>query len=311
MSAATMPDTIVSEEADLEAATQKRRPKKRSGTVRASFWSYFSVNGLLIVGVIYMTFPVLWLVFSSTKSLTELYTTPAFSFATMNLWENVHNVLTAEGGIFIRWMGMAFFYSGVGALVGGFISVMAGYAFDKFEFRGKAVWLGVVMSGVLIPSTATVIPLYMLFSKVGLSNTIWAVLIPVLCNPFGVYLARVFSQGYIPNEVLEAAKVDGAGTIRTFLRVGLPMMVPGYVTIGLFQFVGIWNNFMLPLIMLQNRNLVPVSLGMSFWQGYTKTTPAFTPMVITGSLLSIIPLLIAFIALQRFWKAGLTAGSVK
>ncbi len=300
MSAAAMSTTP-------STVSKKQKPKG----ARASIWSYASVNGLLIIGSLYMLFPTLWLVFSSTKSLTELYTTPAFSFAQMNLAENVHNVLTAENGIFIRWMGMAFLYAGVGALVGGLISVMAGYAFDKYDFKGKKYWLALVMSGVLIPNTATVIPLYMLASKVGLSNTVWAVLIPVLCNPFGVYLARTFSQGYVPNETLEAARVDGAGTIRTFARVALPMMVPGYVTIGLFQFVGIWNNFMLPLIMLQNRNLVPVSLGMSFWQGYTKTTPAFTPMVITGSLLSVIPLLIAFIALQRFWKAGLTAGSVK
>lgn len=284
-----------------------RRPRG----ARASLWSYVSVNGLLVIGSLYMLFPTLWLVFSSTKSLTALYTTPAFSFADMKLGENIQNVLSAENGIFLRWMGMSFLYAGVGALVGGMISVMAGYAFDKYDFKGKKYWLGIVMSGVLIPNTATVIPLYMLASKVGLSNTIWAVLIPVLCNPFGVYLARTFSQGYVPNETLEAARVDGAGTIKTFVKVALPMMVPGYVTIALFQFVGIWNNFMLPLIMLQNRNLVPVSLGMSFWQGYTKTTPAFTPMVITGSLLSIIPLLIAFIALQRFWKAGLTAGAVK
>lgn len=297
-----------------EGATVKEKRRRRQEHprgVRSSPWSYISVNGLLLIGSFYMLFPVLWLVFSSTKSLTELYTTPAFSFAEMNLWNNIQNVLTAENGIFLKWMGMAFFYSGVGAVVGGFICVMAGYAFDKYNFRGKAVWLGIVMSGVLIPNTATVIPLYMLASKVGLSNTIWGVLIPVLCNPFGVYLARVFSQGYVPNETLEAARVDGAGTFRTFLRVALPMMVPGYVTITLFQFVGIWNNFMLPLIMLQDRSLVPVSLGMSFWQGYTKTTPDFTPMVITGSLLSVIPLLVAFIALQRFWKAGLTAGSVK
>ncbi|MFT0762937.1 carbohydrate ABC transporter permease [Actinomyces sp. F1_1611] len=278
---------------------------------KGSIWSALSVNGILLIGALYMLFPTLWLVFSSTKSLAELYTTPAFSFATMNLIENISHVLTAENGIFIRWMGMAFLYAGVGALVGGFISVMAGFAFDKYNFRGKSIWLAIVMSGVLIPNTATVIPLYMLASKVGLSNSVWAVLIPVLCNPFGVYLARTFSQGYVPNETLEAARVDGAGTVRSFLRVALPMMVPGYVTIGLFQFVGIWNNFMLPLIMLQNRKLVPVSLGMSFWQGYTKTTPTFTPMVITGSLLSVIPLLVAFIALQRFWKAGLTAGSVK
>lgn len=293
------------------AAITSHSISAKTRKMRTPIGSLLSVNGLLLIGCVYMLFPVLWLVFSSTKNLADLFAHPGFVFADMNLWSNVSAVLSAENGIFVRWMGMSFLYSGVGAVFGALISVMAGYAFDKFSFRGKGAWFALVMTGVLIPNTATVIPLYLLASKVGLSNTMWAVLIPVLCNPFGVYLARVFSSSYVPDETLEAARVDGAGTIRSFFSIGLPMMRPGYVTIALFQFVGIWNNFMLPLIMLQDRNLVPVSLGMSFWQGYTKTTPSYTPMVITGALLSIIPLLIAFVALQRFWKAGLTAGATK
>ena len=105
--------------------------------------------------------------------------------------------------------------------------------------------------------------------------------------------------------------MDGAGPIRSFFSLGLPMMMPGYVTIALFQFVGVWNNFMLPLVMLQDQQLLPVSVGISIWQGYSVPLPEFTPMVITGSLLSIIPLLRGVHLLQRFWKSGLTAGSVK
>jgi multiple sugar transport system permease protein len=272
--------------------------------------SIVTVNGLLVVGSLYMVLPILWLVFASTKDASELYGSSAATFGG-SLWQNIVDVLTESDGIFVRWMANSVIYAGVGAIVGGLISVMAGYAFDKFQFRGKGPLFAAVLIGVLIPNTATVLPLYLLASSVGLTNTMWAVIIPVLCNPFSVYLARVFSSGYIPDETLEAARVDGAGPIRSFFSIGLPMLTPGFVTIALFQFVGIWNNFMLPLVMLQNRELFPVSVGMSLWQGYTLPMPEFTPMVITGSFLSVIPLVLAFILLQRFWRAGLAAGSIK
>ncbi|WP_026547884.1 carbohydrate ABC transporter permease [Paenarthrobacter nicotinovorans] len=275
------------------------------------FASKLTVNGLLIIGSAYMVVPVLWLVFASTKNAADLYGTSAYALGNFSLFENIANVANQDGGLFFRWLGNSVMYAGVGAVFGSLISVMAGYAFDKFQFRWKDSLFGFVLVGVLIPNTATVLPMYLLASLVGMTNTIWAILIPVLCNPFGVYLARVYSASYVPAETLEAARMDGAGPVRSFFSLGLPMMMPGYITIALFQFVGVWNNFMLPLVMLQDQQLLPVSVGISIWQGYSVPQPEFTPMVITGSLLSILPLLAAFIMLQRFWKSGLTAGSVK
>ena len=275
------------------------------------FASAFTVNGLLILGCAYMVLPVLWLFFAATKDTADLYGTAAYSLGRFAFFENIGAVIGQDGGIFFRWMGNSLLYAAFGAVLGGLISVMAGYAFDKFTFRGKKTWFGFVLLGVLIPNTATVLPMYLLASVFGITNTVWAILIPVLCNPFGVYLARVYSSSYVPDETLEAARVDGAGPIRAFFSLGLPMMMPGFITIALFQFVGVWNNFMLPLVMLQDQQLLPVSVGISIWQGYSVPQPEFSPMVITASLLSVIPLLLAFILLQRFWKSGLTAGSVK
>ncbi|MFC4140080.1 MULTISPECIES: carbohydrate ABC transporter permease [unclassified Microbacterium] len=269
-----------------------------------------AVNGLLIVGSAYMILPLLWLVFAVSKTTSGLYDGNAFAFGGAFL-ENLGRLISTDDGIFLRWLFNSILYAGVGAVVGGLISVMAGYAFDKFQFRGKRALYGAVLIGVLIPNTATVIPLYLLAAASGITNTIWAVIIPCLCNPFSVYLARIFSAGYLPGEVLEAARVDGAGPIRTFLKVSLPMLTPGFVTIALFQFVGIWNNFMLPLIMLQNRDLFPTSVGIFLWQSQAPQNPEFATLVIAGSFLSVLPLLIAFIFLQRFWRAGLSAGSVK
>ncbi|WP_426989193.1 carbohydrate ABC transporter permease [Pseudarthrobacter sp. Y6] len=293
-------------------------PDKAPKLARRKHWaknggigSVFTVNALLIIGCAYMVLPVLWLFSASTKTTSELYSSNAFSVTQFALFENISAVLAQDGGVFLTWMWNSVFYAGFGAIFGGLISVMAGYAFDKFNFRGKNSLFGVVLVGVLIPNTATVLPMYLLASVVGATNTIWSILIPVICNPFGVYLARVYASAYVPNETLEAARVDGAGPIRSFFSLGLPMMMPGFITIGLFQFVGVWNNFMLPLVMLQDQKLLPVSVGISIWQGYSIPQPEFVSLVITGSLLSVIPLLIAFIMLQRFWKSGLTAGSVK
>ncbi|MGW3347219.1 carbohydrate ABC transporter permease [Nonomuraea rubra] len=270
-----------------------------------------TVNLLLIISALYTLLPLTWLLFASTKSLQDLYATPGFAFAGFNLFANLEAVAAEGGGVFFRWYLNSVLYAGLGAALSSFITVMAGYAFDKYRWWGKEKLFGLVLLGVLVPTTATAVPLYLLASKLGVVNTFWAVFVPVLVHPFGVYLARVLSAGYVPGEVLEAARSDGAGELRTFASVALPMLLPAYVTIFLFQFTAIWNNFFLPLVMLNDQNLYPLSLGLFSWEKQGSAFPEFHTLVITGSLLSVVPLLLVFLFLQRFWKAGLTAGSVK
>ncbi|MER5280083.1 carbohydrate ABC transporter permease [Streptomyces sp. NPDC087901] len=278
---------------------------------RGRWMSKTAVNGFLLLAVVYMLFPLVWLVTAATKDTGDLLAGNAFSFDGFNLGENLSNLASYGDGIYFRWYLNSLLYAGGGAIVCSLICVAAGYAFDKYEFRGKENLFGLVLMGVLVPTTALALPMYLLASKVGLVNTYWSVLIPVLVNPFGVYLARVFCSGYIPNEALEAARIDGAGELRIFWSVGLPMVMPGFVTVFLFQFTAIWNNFFLPLVMLSDRKLFPLSLGLYSWNTNTHGEPSFYPLVVTGSLLAVIPLIVAFVSLQRHWKAGLTAGSVK
>lgn len=278
---------------------------------RSRWMSKTAVNGFLLLAVVYMLFPLVWLVTAATKDTGDLLAGNAFSFQGFNLGENLSNLASYGDGIYFRWYLNSLLYAGLGALVCSLICVAAGYAFDKYEFRGKEKLFGLVLMGVLVPTTALALPMYLLASKTGLVNTYWSVLIPVLVNPFGVYLARVFSTGYIPNEALEAARIDGAGELRVFWSIGLRMIMPGFVTVFLFQFTAIWNNFFLPLVMLSDRKLFPLSLGLYSWNTNTHGEPSFYPLVVTGSLLAVIPLIVAFVSLQRHWKAGLTAGSVK
>ncbi|MGW1297517.1 carbohydrate ABC transporter permease [Streptomyces sp. NPDC002533] len=270
-----------------------------------------AVNVVLLIAAVYTLFPLVWLVSAATKDAGNLLGGDVFSLQGFDLAHNLSELTSYQDGIYFRWYGNSLLYAGAGALGCALVSVAAGYAFDKYRFRGKEKLFALVLLGVLLPSTALSLPLYLLAVETGTVNTYWAVLIPALVNPFGVYLSRIFSAGYIPDEVLEAARIDGAGELRTFWSVGLRMVMPGFVTVFLFQFTAIWNNFFLPLVMLSDKDLYPLSLGLYNWHSNANADPSFYPMVVTGSLLAVTPLIIAFVTLQRHWKAGLTAGSVK
>ncbi|MFF5482933.1 carbohydrate ABC transporter permease [Streptomyces sp. NPDC012935] len=269
------------------------------------------VNGMLIVAAGYTLLPVTWLLFAATKNHRDLFATSGFTFGDFNLLTNLHHVLTFNDGIYLRWFGNSVLYSVVGSAASTLICVATGYAFDKYDFRGKEKLFGLVLGGVLVPTTVIQLPMYLLATKAGVVNTYWALLLPALVNPFGVYLARVFSEGYVPNEVLEAARVDGAGELRTFARIALPMLAPGFMTIFLFSFTASWNNFFGALVMLNDEQLYPVNLGLFMWNSVTQQQPEFYSLVITGSLVAVVPLIAAFVCLQRFWRSGLTAGAVK
>ncbi|MFI1963722.1 carbohydrate ABC transporter permease [Streptomyces pathocidini] len=269
------------------------------------------VNAVVGLSVLYTLLPVLWLLLAATKNRDALFGSELLSIGDFSFAQNLSDLFAMDGGLYGRWYVNSLLYAVVGAAVGAFVSVACGYAFDKYRFRHKEKLFGLVLAAVMVPQTVLALPLYLMASGVGLVNTFWAVFIPVLFNPFGVYLGRIFSQGYVPDEVREAAKVDGAGELATYARVALRMLGPGLVTVFLFQLTTIWNNFFLPMVMLSDQELYPVSLGLYTWNSSASVSPEYYPVVVMGSLLAVLPLILAFILLQRFWKSGLTAGAVK
>ncbi|WP_394621222.1 carbohydrate ABC transporter permease [Lentzea sp. JNUCC 0626] len=268
-----------------------------------------TVNVVVGVSVLYTLLPVMWLVLAATKDVDALFNSELFG--TFSFVENVRNLFSMDKGLYSRWYVNSLLYAVIGAGVSAFISIAAGYAFDKYVFRHKEKLFGLVLAAVMVPQTVLALPLYLMASGAGLVNTFWAVFIPALFNPFGVYLGRVFSQGYVPGEVLEAARIDGAGDLATYFKVALRMLGPGMVTLFLFQLTTIWNNFFLPMVMLSDQKLYPVSLGLYQWNSSATVSPEYYPVVIMGSLFAVLPLILAFMLLQRFWKAGMTAGAVK
>ncbi|WP_069465472.1 carbohydrate ABC transporter permease [Actinacidiphila rubida] len=266
---------------------------------------------LMLVLMIYFLLPVYFLIVAATKPQGDLAATNGLAFSHFNLFDNLHTLFTRSDGIFLKWALNSVIYAVLGAGVGTLISAMCGYALAKFAFRGREFLFSVVLGGVLVPTTALALPLFLLFSSIGLVNTYWAVFLPSIVSPFGVYLARIFASAAVPEELLESARLDGAGEFRTFFSVASRLMAPSLVTIFLFQFVAIWNNFFLPMVMLQKESLFPVTLGLFEWNGQTARAPLLQESVITGSLVSIVPVIIVFVLLQRFWRTGLAAGSLK
>ena len=271
------------------------------------------VGALLIMGVftLYFLVPIWWLFIAATKDRGQLLTTNALWFADWNLFANIGDLISYGDGIYLRWLLNSLGYAGLGALLATVFAGMCGYALAKYRFPGREVFFNIVLGGVLVPATALALPLFLLFSQVNLTNTFWAVLLPSIVSPFGVYLARIYAASSVPDELIEAARLDGSGEVRTFFTVSTRLMAPALVTVFLFQFVSIWNNFFLPLIMLRSQELFPVTYGLYAWNTQLNQIPELRTYVLVGAFLSIVPLIIAFLLLQRFWRNGLGTGSVK
>lgn len=265
--------------------------------------------------VAYFLLPLWWLTVASTKDTSALFSSFGLWFAPeFSFFDNLADLFTTRGGLFSRWMLNTVFYAGVSAIGATLLAAMAGYAFAKYRFPGSSALFSITLGAIMIPLTALALPTYLLFSRAGLTDTPWSIIIPSLVSPFGVYLMRVYAADAIPDSLIEAARMDGAGEFRIFWQVGLRLMGPGLVTVFLFSLVGTWNNYFLPLIMLNSSDLYPITVGLAQLQAAASAgggSQAVFSTVITGSFVSILPLVIAFLFLQRYWQSGLGTGGVK
>ena len=265
---------------------------------------------ILLLGAAYCLLPVAWVLVASTKNNSQLFNTFTFE-PNGSLWSNIRGLSSYAGGVFWHWMLNTALYAGGGALLSVVVSALTGYALAKYRFRGRAALFNLLLAGVLVPPVALALPQYLLLAKVGLTNTYWSVLLPSVLSPYGIYLARIYAMSAVPDEVIESARVDGCPEFRLFARIAVPMMVPGLVTIFLFQFVAVWNNFLLPFIMLSDENKFPLTVGLYTLLNRGSTAPSLYSLVVTGSMLSILPLIIAFLVLQRYWRTDIASGAVK
>jgi len=270
--------------------------------------------GVLWIFLIYCVMPATWILAAITKDSTQILTTFGFWIAyPPHFFENVAGLLAYRDGIFLRWFGNSLVYAGSISIGTTLICAFGGYGFAKYDFPGKTFLFNFILGTIMVPSTALVLPLFLMLNKLGLVNTIWGVILPSLVNPFGLYLMRVFWDSSLPNELIEAARLDGAGEFRIFWGVGMPLMQTAIVTVGLLSFVGAWNNFFLPLIVLNSDNLFPLTLGLNVWSSVSHAAggkPVYH-LIALGSLISVLPLILAFVIFGKYWRGGLTAGASK
>ncbi|MEU2424346.1 carbohydrate ABC transporter permease [Streptomyces sp. NPDC007851] len=267
-------------------------------------------TAVLLLGAVYTLLPVAWVVIASTKSGSELFSTftflPGSGFA-----QNLKDLDAYRDGIYWQWMANSALYAGLGAVVSTCVSAVSGYALAVYRFRGREAIFNVLLAGVLMPPVILAIPQYLLLAKANLTDSYLSVLLPQILAPYGVYLSRIYAAAAVPADVVEAGRMDGAGEWRIFTRIALPMMIPGMVTVFLFQFVAIWNNFLLPYIMLSDDERFPLTLGLYTLLMQGASTPALYTLVITGAFLAVLPLIALFLVVQRFWSLDLLSGAVK
>ncbi|MGW1101555.1 carbohydrate ABC transporter permease [Streptomyces sp. NPDC002540] len=291
-----------------------REPRPRRSRARALTTvnpaSRLFVLGVMTLFAVYFLLPVWWLVVSATKGTGEIFSGNGFWFGRhFALFDNIRTLFETQGGIYARWLLNSLLYAVGGGIVSTILASMCGYALAKFPFPGREAVFGTVLAAVLLPAPVLAIPLYLVFSYTGTINTFWAVFIPSIVSPFGVYLSRIYAASSIPDALIESGRIDGAGELRIFAMCAR-LMAPAMVTIFLFQFVAIWTNFLLPSLMLADTSLQPVTVGLVGWrelQGY----PVSYTTVVTGALVSVVPVVAMFVSLQSFWSKGLVTGAVK
>ncbi|MEV6036818.1 carbohydrate ABC transporter permease [Nonomuraea sp. NPDC052116] len=266
----------------------------------------------LVIGALYCVVPTLWIVIAATKSSAELFSTETYlPSLSGGLADNVRELSSYSGGVFWHWMLNSFLYAAVGGLAASAVSACAGYAIAKYEFHGRRLIFNGILAGVLLPQIVLAIPQYLLLSKVGLNNSYASIILPQLFNPYGIYLCRIYAAASVPDSVLEAGRMDGASEFRLFRSVGLRLMGPGLVTVFLLQFIVIWNNFLLPFVMVTSDDKFPLTVGLYSMLRHGANEAALYSLVITGTLLSVIPVIALFLSLQRYWRIDLVTGALK
>lgn len=270
----------------------------------------FGATALLVIGAIYCLIPVAWVFVASSKAPGELFNSFTFAPGT-GLWDNLVALFSYRNGTYGLWAMNSLLYAGVGGLLSTVVSAAAGYSLSKFRFIGGRIFFVALLAALLIPGITLAVPQYLLLSDLGLAGTRLSVLLPSILNPFGIYLCMIYASGAIPDDFLESARLDGASEWRIFRSIVLPLMLPAMVTVFLLQFVGIWNNFLLPYIMLSDTTTFPLTVGLNSLLSRGSGSPALYSLAIVGAAVAIIPLIALVMTLQRFWRIDLITGGVK
>jgi multiple sugar transport system permease protein len=275
---------------------------------------------ILAALLVFFVLPAIWLVVAPTKTTYQLDHAFPLSFGSFGqLGQAWHALTTFQGGVIWQWLRNSAVYS-AGALVLTLVtSVPAGYALAMTKFRGRKLLLTVTLVVMIMPSSALVLPIFLELNLFHLIGTVWSIVLPFSFYPFGVYLVYIYFATSLPRDMLAAARIDGASEWRVFTRIALPLARPVIGLVAFFSFVGNWNNFFLPYLVLPSSNQFPIQVGLN---QLLSSTPSFNPVAGKGLditspelalaiIIAILPVLVVFLFSQRALVSGMLAGSTK
>jgi multiple sugar transport system permease protein len=302
----------------MTAITTVDLPRRGRGTPR-TVGARALMFVLLGLFALFFLVPILWLLLSSTKGADGLSGSP-FSFGSFaDIGRNWDALLAFQDGAVKVWMRNSIVYSLIALAVTLVVTIPAGYALAKMQFKGRRLLLVTTLIVMMMPTASLVLPTFLEMSFFGLLNTQWSVILPYSFFPFGVFLTYIYFATAVPMDLLAAARMDGCGEIRAFWSIAMPLAAPVIALVGFFSFVQNWNNFFLPYVMLQSNDTLTMPVGLT---QMLSSTPTFNPVVspdaalslpqlVLATLLSVAPVLIIFLFAQRFLVSGLTAGGTK
>lgn len=263
------------------------------------------VNGLLAFAAFVTLFPLLWMLSASLMGPGEASATPPPLLPAHPTWAN-YRELFAHGGMW-RYLANSIFLAAAATLLSLAFNVSAGYAFAKLRFPGREWIFRALLGALVIPGQVAMVPLFLELKGLGLVNSYGGVIVPAMASIFGIFLVRQYAQS-IPDELLEAARIDGASEPRIFVSVVLPALKPIIVTLAVFTLLGTWNDFMWPLIVLTDKDLYTLPVALA---ALSREHVQDDELMMAGSVVTILPVLLVFLSLQRYYLQGLLAGSVK
>ncbi len=283
---------------DRDARRRKARFYDRPG------WLSYTFLGIFFIAAV---FPLWWSFVMASRQASDINAVPPVVIPGPNFIENVMKAFATVD--FAKALLNSLIISGAIAVAVVFFSTLAGFAFAKLQFRGRNPLMVTVIATMAIPTQLGIIPLFMLVSQFKLTNSLWAVIIPGLVSAFGVFFMRQYLVDTIPDELIEAARMDGASMWGTFWHVAIPSARPAMAVLGLFMFMAAWTDFLWPLLVLGPKN-PSVQTALAALNASGGHTPDYS-MVLAGAVISIIPLLILFLFAGKQLIAGIMSGAVK
>ena len=275
---------------------------------------------ITIVAILF-TFPLYWIITGSFKTKMEIMSVTPVWWPTEWVADNYSTLMSKRSAplfeIFgmegpkvpaaIRWLGNTVFMSVTSMIITCITASMAGYALAKKRFFGQTLLFSLIVCAMALPKQVILIPLIREMSALGLYDTIWATIIPIVGWPFGVFLLKQFCEG-VPGEMIEAARIDGAGELKTFTKIVVPMIKPGIGALAIFTFINAWNDYFMQLIMLTSSSQLTISLGIATMQAENSTDYG---LLMAGSALAAVPIIVVFLIFQKYFTKGITLGAVK